>query len=132
VVGDYQTMKPDLWAVTPVSIHTKKGSGRSGSRNHTFRKLDGFLKSMGLTSTPSTVECNRQDRPKIFLPDAEIMHQSRINTVERDQTSKRPTMKNTVLKRRSINLDENSYQQAKLLAQDKGDVVIGLAANSHQ
>jgi hypothetical protein len=28
-------------------------------------------------------------------------------------------MKNTLFKRRSINLDENSYQRCKLLAQDK-------------
>jgi len=32
---------------------------------------------------------------------------------------KRPTMKNTLFKRRSINLDENSYQRGKLLAQEK-------------
>jgi hypothetical protein len=32
---------------------------------------------------------------------------------------KRPTMKNTVFKRRSINLDENSYQRGKLLAREK-------------
>ena len=32
---------------------------------------------------------------------------------------KRPAMKNTVFKRRSINLDENSYQRGKLLAQEK-------------
>jgi len=32
---------------------------------------------------------------------------------------KHPTMKNTLFKRRSINLDENSYQRGKLLAQEK-------------
>ena len=34
-------------------------------------------------------------------------------------------MKNTVFKRRSINSDENSYQRGKLLAQERGIVVIG-------
>jgi len=39
--------------------------------------------------------------------------------IERNQRSKRPTMKNTLFKRRSINLDENSYQRGILLAQEK-------------
>ena len=54
-------------------LHFPK-SGRSGSRNHTFEKLDGILKSMGLTSTPITCESNSRIGQKLFLPDAEDAH----------------------------------------------------------
>ena len=62
-------------------LHSRR-SGRSGSRNHNFEKLDGILQSMGLTSTPPLCESNRPDRSEIILPDAEDVHLLGIDTVE--------------------------------------------------
>jgi hypothetical protein len=43
---------------------------------------------MGLTSTPSTRESNRQIGQKLFLPDAEDVHLLSINTVEYERSIK--------------------------------------------
>jgi hypothetical protein len=41
---------------------------------------------MGLTSTPTTCESNRPDRPEIILSDAEDVHLLGINTVEYERS----------------------------------------------
>jgi hypothetical protein len=43
---------------------------------------------MGLTSTPTTCESNKPDRPEIILSDAEDVHLLGINTVEYERRIK--------------------------------------------
>ena len=53
-----------------------------------FQKLDGFLQSMGLSSTPTTCESNSRIGQKLFLSDAEDAHLLGIDTVEYERSIK--------------------------------------------